>query len=1179
MISKFEDYLYDKFMSYDVVDPIVKIGEKVYIYVDSKETVLDEYMQLILDSTEEGFAEQYADHNPEYVFEWGDRYYSRPCIKWNEPIFDPFVNKGSAEGDINIDYINLGVHGRYELMSGTRDYDDWCAKAKFFGQDALGICEKNTLAGTLSFQMACSRAGIQPIIGETVRIESEGGKDYLLKFYVRDQKGWKNLLKINTIVNIERSGSMYEEDFVGKDIGEGLICVMQPSKYSTKCTMAKLKRVFDQVYFQIDMSEFEYEAKERESLESLKYWYDNMMEDVQPILINDTYYLEKEDARIKKELMKSGVKGEFHSTNQHYKHIQELFLEWEELWTSDSRSDMIGIFKRATRNTLRLAASCDFEINTSEIHLPKYYMTEGEQKLYNDNEEMIDTLIEEGVERLIDPDKYNMDDVWDRISYEMSVIRKGGFVNYFLITRDIVNWSNDNGIITGIGRGSAAGCLVSYLLGIVLLNPLDYGLLFERFLNESRLKGSMPDIDIDFPGNRRDEVKRYMEERFGGNHVASVGTYVTLQLKAAFQEMGRAMNVSTAGNRIYLSKMLDDCKTWSDLFIAASERPQIKNLVREHGDFINNIQLCLNSPKSQGVHACATIIVPRRDREGNETNIFDYVPMRQTSDGMLVTEWEGPQMESAGFLKEDILGLIQLDKFAMMFDLVKQYDGTDLASKWATQSIPFDDEKTYEAFHKGHTSDVFQFSGDGMTKMLKKLMPMSIEDLTAANALYRPGPMDYIPSYIKRKNGEESIEYDLPLMKDHLSNTYGVTVYQEQVMSLSQAIGGFDKSEADNLRKAMGKKKRDVLDKMKRTFIEGGNDNGHDPDTLEKIWRDWEAFAQYAFNKSHAAAYATTAYWCQWMKVNYPIQFWTTSLTYAKDDKIPPFIGEIMQQGTIQIMPPDINSSYDKFTTDMGESKIFWSLSKISHLGEAAVQNIIKDREEEGKYFELSEFVTRTGANKTVVNNLILAGAFDEMHDITDIKDRLKILKEFNKSRWGTSKSKVTQAEKDAFKDEYDSPDARHEWFWYLRQKKVSGMAYLSSFQKVMRLNTTPETFGMHTTLVDGVGFHSEDAIGKNLLVGGYVVEVEERKTKKGDFYARVLLDCNYIPIRVTIWSDSYIGAGMKHKLKDAKGKLMFFNGKVGGPDRFNDSNTITSVGEGFKGGNGGKLSKMDIVG
>lgn len=1182
MIENFKDYLYGKFMNYDDVGPVITIGEKIYIYVDSKPTVLDEQLMLILDASEEDIAKQYSDNSPEYVFEWGSRYYSRPCDKWNEPIFNPFVNKGLAEGDINIDYVNLGVHGRYELMSGTRDYSDWCNKAKFLGHESLGICEKNTLAGTLSFQVACKKNDIQPIIGETVRIESDSGKDYLLKFYVKNDIGWRNLLRINTIVNIERSGSMYESDFMGSDMGEGLICVVTPSKYATSSVVDKLSKMFDATYFQLDMSEFEYNEKESESLQSLKYWYENMRDKVQPILISDSYYLEAEDARIKKELVKSGVKGEFTSMNQHFKHIQELFLEWEELWTPEAKSDMIEIFKRATRNTIRLAASCDFEINTSEVHLPKYEMTEVETKSHISNDEMIDTLIEDGVRKLIVPtgiDDVEMNVVWERIDYEMSVIRKGDFVSYFLITRDIVNWSNDNGIITGIGRGSAAGCLVSYLLGIVLMNPLDYGLLFERFLNESRLKGSMPDIDIDFPGDRRDEVKRYIEQRFGGNHVASVGTYVTLQLKAAFQEMGRAMNVSTSGNRIFLSKMLDEYKTWPELFVAATERPQIKNLVRDEGDFINNIQLCLNSPKSQGVHACATIIVPKKDSKGNDTTIFDYVPMRKTSDGMLVTEWEGPQMEDAGFLKEDILGVKQLDKFSMIFDLVKEHSGKDILPMWQEQSIPDDDINVFKAFWEGHTSDVFQFSSDGMTKFLRKMKPDSVEDLIAANALYRPGPMgsNAHNDYCDLKAGKKDVSYDWGC-ENITDNTYGLIVYQEQVMKICQEVGGFTLVEADNVRKAMGKKKKDLLDSFSEKFIDGAVEKGCPNNEAREIWEKMEIFSAYAFNKSHAAAYAKTAYWCQWLKVNYPIQFWTTALTYAKDEKIPPFIGEILEQGTIEIKPPDINSSFETFTTDMDEGKIFWSLSRISSLGEVAVKKILEDRTENGKYFELSEFMERVNVNKTVITNLILSGAFDDMYDIKNTKDRLDIMKIHNSIRLkGNSKAVILEKEK--FTDEYLTPNAKEEWFWYLKQKKVSGMAYLSSFQKVMKVNTTPETFGLQSTLVTGSSFHSDDAVGKNLLVGGYVVEMEEKKTRKGDFYARILLDCNYIPIKVTVWPDSYSGDNMKEKLKDAKGKLMFINGKIGSPDAWNDSNTITTVGDGFKGKSPGKTSRLDIVG
>lgn len=1152
-------------MAYEVVEPIVKIGGDIYIYIESEDKVLDEHLQLILSSSEEQMAEQYKEKSPEYVFEWGGRYYSRPCSNWDEPIFSPFLYKGEAEGNIEMDFVNLGVHGRYELMSGTREYKDWVKKAKFYGQVSMGICEKNTLAGTLSFQMACNDIGIQPIIGETIRVEGDN-RTYLIKLYVKNLEGWKNLLNFNKVVNVDRGNHITEEDIV-EHSGSGLICVITPSKHVNSSLIKLLKDSFDTIYFQIDMSEFDYSEKEMESLNSMKDWYNNHMDEVQPIMISDSYYLEYEDARIKKILNKSGVKGEFSSMNQYYKHVEELWMEWEELWPDSKRKDMIDIFKRAVRNTVRLSMQCEFQINTKEVHLPKYEMTSRECNKYKDNQDMVDLLILDGVDDLIDESKYNIDEVWQRINYEMSVIRKGGFVDYFLITRDIVNWSNDHGIITGIGRGSAAGCLVSYLLGIVLINPLDYDLLFERFLNESRLKGSMPDIDIDFPGARRDEVKRYMEDRFGGSHVASVGTYVTLQLKAAFQEMARSMNIESAGTRNYLSKMLDDYHTWPELFVAATERPQIKNLILNNGDMINNIQLCLNSPKSQGVHACATIIVPKTDSSGNPTTIFDYVPMRVDDNGLLITEWEGPQMESAGFLKEDILGVKQLDKFAMIFDIVKDHDGTDLLSMWQSQKIPLDDEAVFKAFWDGHTSDVFQFSGDGMTKFLRKMKPDNIEDLIAANALFRPGPMgsNAHNDYCDLKAGKKDLVFDWGC-EEITSNTYGVIVYQEQVMKICQDVGGFTLVEADNIRKAMGKKKKDLLDSFKTKFLDGSTEKGCPLGEAEEIWNKMEIFSAYAFNKSHAAAYAKTAYWCQWLKVNYPTQFWTTALTYAKDEKIPPFMGEILDLKSIKIMPPDVNGSFETFRTDMAQNKIFWSLSKISHLGEVAVGKILSERKESGKFFELDEFVARTGVNKKVVTNLILSGSFDDMYDVNELKERLVILKEYFKIR------------KEDLPEEFKSKDIRHEWFWYLHQKKVSGMANLSSFHKVMRVDLTPNTFDISSTLVNGSGFHSEESIGKNLLVSGFVVDFEERKTKKGDLYAKILLDCNYTPIKVTVWSDSYLD-GMKEHLMSSKGKLMYFNGKVAGPDNWNDCNTIASVGSGFKGKGGGTISKLDIVG
>jgi DNA polymerase III subunit alpha len=689
--------------------------------------------------------------------------------------------------------------------------------------------------------------------------------------------------------------------------------------------------------------------------------------------------------------------------------------------------------------------------------------------------------------------------------------------------------------------------------------------------------GSLPDVDLDIEGEKRDEVKRYVEQRFGGDNVASIGTYTTLQLKAAFGEMCRALNVKDAGTRAYLSEMLKDGKKWIDLFGTAIENSQFKNLVSEYGDLVNNIQLCLGTPKSKSVHACAMIIAPKYDIDDNPTTVFDYVPLRKTSDGMLVSEWEGGQMEAAGFLKEDVLGIKQLDKFAMIFNLIERSEDIDMYDLWNNQSIDLQDENVFEAFSKGYTADIFQFSGDGMTKMLKELRPDRLGDLIAANALYRPGPMEYIPSFIKRKHGEERVSY-YTNTEHILKDTYGILCYQEQVMQICRDVAGFTLIDSDGIRKAIGKKIMSLMESYGKQFVEGAiRISNYSIEDAESLWDDIEEFGLYSFNRSHSACYAQTSYWCQWLKVNYPIQFWTASLTFADDKQIPPFIGEILDQGLINVMPPDINSSGESFTTNVDQKKIFWSLSKIAFAGETIVAKIIEDRNENGKYFDISEFIERTGANKRVINNLILSGSFDDMYNVNESTERLNILKEFNTLRW-KGNSKVVQKDKEEFKETFCGDESKHEWFWYLQQRKSSGMAHLKSWHKVMSSKYTPNTLPLMKNLVSGFKFHSDEVVGRNVLVCGYIVSVEERKTKKGDLYARVLLDNNYVGIKITIWADTYLADGNREKVKDSKGKLMFFNGKVNAPDRFNDENTIYSVGSNFR-GKGMNMTEIDVVG
>lgn len=1098
-----------------------------------------------------------------YVFQFGSKFYYTPVNEIIDFELTLFAYIGKADIHLKSSWPFLGVHGRYELMNGTRDYSDWCKKATFLNIGTLGICEKHTLAGTLPFQKACERAGIKSIIGGSYVVESRDGQRYEVKLYAKNAKGWRNLLNINKIVIIDNDGDSIEE-MKFRNYTEGLICVMKPGDYRMGTVMDFLNRYFEKVYYQIDTVEYEVDDRDRDYLETLKKYFNTFQHLAPPILINDAYYLEAEDHPIKEILNNAGsVKGEEVALNQYFKNVDDNFYIFEELFAEDD-DRVLDIFKAAMRNAEDVADVCDFQIDTKSMHLPEYKMSATESEKWSSLEQMFDELIEESALKIIKQGKYTEEDIWGRVKEEVRVIKMGGYVSYFLILWDICNWCRSKKILTGIGRGSAGGSLVAYLLGIIKVNPLDYDLLFERFLNEGRMKGSFPDIDTDFEGSRRDEVKRYMEEKYGKTKVASIGTYTTLQTKNSLKELARAALAAPAQKMNYLTSILDDTGSWTALFKDALRKPAMKDFVRENPGVLEDMPLCLNSPKSQSVHPCATVIIPDAlDENGNALTIFDVLPMRKTDDGMLVTEWEGGEIEAAGFLKEDILGIKQLDKIRMIFDLVEETTGEVLD----LENIPLDDPKTLELFKQGFNEDVFHFGSEGLSGYSFQVKPDSIIDLINMNALFRPGPMGSGAhnSYVKLKNGESTPEYDFGTEKI-TKQTFGLMIFQEQIMLICQEVGNFSLVEADDVRKAMGKKKIDLLNSYEEQFVEGAIENGGTEEQARELWEKMVSFAAYGFNKSHAAAYSLTGYTCNYLKCHYPMQFWITALHFAKDDKIPAFIGEIHKTGSIEIVPPAINDSELEFKPDYKEEKIYWAINKIKYVGAAAVSNIMAEREENGRFFSLDEFLERMSAriekynispnpiNKRVVESLIIAGAFDEVENLKNPRERWPLMQEY----WEIRKIK----DKDL--PEWSASQATdQDWFWVLMQRDLSGLGEMN-FK--MALEQTEMSFLSHKYL-DTQELFSEDSVGKMAVIGGIIHNVKPAISAR-NAPALITLVNNDEQINIKVWAKHWTGEqnvkGLE-KLRDevtaGKGRILYFYGKVSAPWGPEQYNTIQSTG------------------
>ena len=706
-------------------------------------------------------------------------------------------------------------------------------------------------------------------------------------------------------------------------------------------------------------------------------------------------------------------------------------------------------------------------------------------------------------------------EIEERLRFELHIMKTMGFPGYFLIVQDFINAARKNlGVSVGPGRGSAAGSAAAYCLGITQIDPIKYDLLFERFLNPDRI--SLPDIDVDFDDDGRYKVLNYVTEKYGAEKVAHIITYGTMATKMAIKDVAKILDLPLPeSNR--LAKLVPDrmpeggkvnfknCLKSIPEFAAEAQSPN--PVIRE---VMKYAQWLEGNVRSTGVHACGVII--------GRDDITDWVPISTAKDpdgeSMLVTQYEGSVSEDTGMIKMDFLGLKTLSIIMEAVENIKHSRGIDIDM----EKIPIDDKKTYQLYCEGRTTGTFQFESAGMQKYLRDLKPSKFEDLIAMNALYRPGPMDYIPQFIARKQGREPIVYDIPIMEQYLHDTYGITVYQEQVMLLSRLLANFTRGESDVLRKAMGKKLKDKMEALKVKFMDGGQANGHDPKVLDKIWKDWEKFASYAFNKSHATCYSWVAYQTAYLKANYPAEYMAGVLSRNLTNiaKLSVFMDECKAM-EIPVKGPDINESVEKFgVTKQGE--IRFGLGAIKSVGTGAVNTIIKEREKNGPYkdiFDLVERVNLSACNRGALEALAFAGAFDcfegvsrEMFDSSDGGPNFgATLIEYGQ-RFQADKNSAQASLFDDFADEFMTEHPQYPKFepWapiqlLEQEKKLVGM-YLSAHPLdpyYMEL-----TYGCNTRCAE---FKDAQYPGNQIIMGGMVTDAQERISKKGSPWGLVTIE------------------------------------------------------------------------
>ncbi|MCL2065475.1 MAG: DNA polymerase III subunit alpha [Candidatus Cloacimonetes bacterium] len=888
-------------------------------------------------------------------------------------------------------FVHLHNHTQYSILDGACRTDKIVLFAKNMGMPAVAMTDHGNMYGTVDFYNNAKKIGIKPIIGSEVYIvekdyDSPKTKEdprYHLVLLVKNAIGYKNLCKLSSISHIQ---GFYYKPRISKSIlskyTEGLIClsgcvqgeipqkILKQSRAEALKSLEFYKNLFgDDFYIEMQNHEIEDELKANKILIELAQETSTQM-----VVTNDCHYLEEAHAEAHDVLMCIQT-NKFHSDTNRLKYPHNMYFKSEE-----EMKLLFPDFPEMIENTLRITEQIDFELNYEKYLLPKIDIAEEELLLTSppitsyEGGQSIEAIHLRNLCFSAVPNRYEAltPEIENRINIELEVIINMGFESYFLIVKDLIDTARKKGIAVGPGRGSAVGSIVSYLLGITQLCPLKYSLFFERFLNAERIE--MPDIDIDFCAEGRGELIDYVIEKYGRNSVTQIITFGTLKAKSALKDVARVMEIP-AQEANNLTKLLpsDPSKKYT-LDEALQQYPDFSAAIKTNENYekiFNHSRVIEGLIRQIGVHPAGVVIGPG--------DLSDYVPLAispQKEDSVILVQYEGKWLENLKMLKMDLLGLKTLTVIKRALELIKEYRNIDLD----LTNIDLFDAQTFSLLAKGETDGVFQLESSGMRKYLREMRPNKFEDLIALVALYRPGPMQYIDIYINRKHGKEKVTYDHPLVVSALEETYGVTVYQEQVMKISREMGGFTGPEADTLRKGMSKKNFKLMGNLKDKFANGAKEKGVSEIIVKKIWSGWEAFSEYAFNKSHAACYAFVAFQTAFLKTHYPIEFMAATLSKEENpDKIPLFV-EVSQKMGIEILHPTINTSEKDFK--IIDNKILFGLNAIKNVGQVAVSTIITERESGGLFTDFFNFVMRFDTqvlNKTVIESLIMAGVLDEL--------------------------------------------------------------------------------------------------------------------------------------------------------------------------------------------------------
>lgn len=1074
-------------------------------------------------------------------------------------------------------YVHLHNHTHHSLLDGLSKIPKLIDTVQEMGMEAVAITDHGTMSGVLDFYKTAKAAGVKPILGMEAYVASRSRHDrdpqkdkarYHLTILAMNNQGYQNLMRLTTIANLE---GIYYKPRIDRELlekySEGLIILsgcasgelgenLRVDNYEQAREVAKwYKSIFGDRYY--------LELQDHGHLESKTAWdvqvkINGYLEklsaelDIPMVVTSDGHYISHDDQDTHEILLCVGT-GAFLADEK------RMSLKDFELHVTDPNEIIERWAKthpEAVANTKIIADRCDVELELGGILIPTFPTPEGyNEKTYLDllvfqglawRYGDVDTLAETVDLTIEAARKRTPDDVLERADYELGVIDRMGFNGYFLIVQDFINWGKNQGIIFGPGRGSAAGSIVSYAVRITELDPLKYDLLFERFLNPDRI--SMPDVDIDIQDTRRNEVIQYCTDKYGAERVANIVTFGTMAARAAVRDVARVLQVPYGesdrlaklipqplqGRHIPLAKsVIDDADLRHEYESNETSKRVLDYAMRLEGTI-----------RSHGVHAAGVVIAP--------DDIVKFVPIEMSQKGVPATQFPMGSVEELGLLKMDFLGLSNLTIINNALRIIKKVNKVqiDLAT------IPLDDAKTYELFQRGDTTGVFQLESAGMKRYLRELKPTEFNDIIAMVALYRPGPMQFIDSFIKRKHGEEEIKFLDPGLKSSLESTYGILVYQEQFMQASKDWAGFTGGQADTLRKAVGKKNIDLMRKVKVDFVDGAvKTSGAKKETAELFWDQLEEFANYCFNKSHAACYGLISYWTAYLKAHFPEAFMAALMTSDADDteRLAIEITECKHMG-IKVLSPDVNESYVEFAVVPGEKEIRFGMAAVKGVGVGVVEEILRAREE-GKFLGIEDFAKRVSTqkvNKKAWDSLIKTGAFDEMADRSDLLFNLETIQGF-----------ASKIQKEALSGQTDL---------------FGGMASMASIQPTVALTPAPvkhtdkerltwerELLGLYISAhpLDNYDAYfqeqtvplvemTQDIDGKKLTIGGLVSSVRTIITKSGTKMAFLKLEDKTNEAEVIIFPNLYEQVGAK-LVQDA---VIRASGKVSARDRDGNLNS-----------------------